>query len=258
MDTNLGAKEAPLTAALGAMDGIDVMPYGPAAFELWYRLLNCGFQIVPGGGTDVFTNWRGINRIPGSARQYVEVGSSFTWDNWLRRYKEGRVFVTNGPLLTITANGQPMGSVIKAPAGAPLRVRLVVEVHSQMPVETLEIIRNGQVIERKELLAGINQHRIETEVTIDKSAWFAARVAGLTARGLPNEPPRAHTGAVYVHLGNKPVLVPEDAQLMIRWLKALWAYLEERDNFGPNPNRAQARAVFDQGTAYYNKLLAGQ
>lgn len=258
MDTNLGAKEAPLTAALGAMDGIDVMPFGPAAFELWYRLLNCGFQIVPGAGTDVFTNWRGINRIPGSARQYVEVGQSFTWDNWVRRYKEGRVFVTNGPLLTITANGQPMGSVVKAAGGAPVRVRLVVEVHSQMPVETLEVIQNGQVIERRPLLTGVEQHRVEKEVAIDKSAWFAARVTGLTARGLPYEPPRAHTGAVYVHLDGRPVLVREDAELMVRWLGALWAYLEERDNFGPAPNRERARAVFDQGTAYYNKLLAAR
>ena len=63
-DTNLGAKETPLTAALGGMDAIDILPFGPPAYELWYRLLNSGFNIVPGAGTDVFTNWRGINRFP--------------------------------------------------------------------------------------------------------------------------------------------------------------------------------------------------
>lgn len=257
MDTNLGAKEAPLTAALGAMDGIDVMPYGPMAFEMWYRLLNCGFRIVPGAGTDVFTNWRGINRIPGSSRQYVEVGSNFTWDRWVQRYREGRVFVTNGPLMTITANGQGMGSVVNAPAGAPYRVRLVVEVESQSPVETLEIVQNGKVFATEQLMAGVSKHRIEKDVTVERSAWFAARVSGLAARGLPNEAPRAHTGAVFVQLGAKPVLVTQDAELMIRWLNALWGYLEERNNYGSAANRTAARAMFDQGIAHYKKLLAG-
>ena len=65
-DTNLGAKESPITAALGALNAIDVLPAGGSAYELWYRLLNSGFKISAGAGTDAFTNWRGINRIPGA------------------------------------------------------------------------------------------------------------------------------------------------------------------------------------------------
>src|SRR5439155_7561761 len=161
----LGAKEAPLTASLGAVDAIDILPYGPAAYELWYRLLNAGFRIVPGGGTDVFTNWRGINRIPGGSRQYVDVGSEFTWSRWIDRYREGRAFVTNGPLLTFTANGLPPGSILRES-----RVRLVAEVASRIPVDTLELIQNGVVI------ASGRGPRLEKEVALDQSAWFAARV----------------------------------------------------------------------------------
>ncbi|MBI1898631.1 MAG: CehA/McbA family metallohydrolase [Acidobacteria bacterium] len=256
MDTNLGAKEAPLTAALGAMDAIDILPFGPAAYELWYRLLNCGFRIVPGAGTDVFTNWRGINRIPGLSRQYVDVGSQFTWERWVRRYREGRVFVTNGPLLTFAANGHAAGSVVPAAEGSPYRVRLEAEVHSEFPVEKIELIQNGQVIDSRPVPAGAVSQHIEKEVSVDTSAWFAARVSGRPTRGLPFEAPRAHTGAVYVHVGGKPVLVREDAELMIRWLEALWSYLEERNNFGPAPNRTRARALFDQGLAHYRGLLA--
>ncbi|MEX2261095.1 MAG: CehA/McbA family metallohydrolase [Bryobacteraceae bacterium] len=67
-DTNLGAKESPITAALGALNSIDVLPAGGAAYDLWYKLLNNGFKVTAGAGTDAFTNWRGINRLPGSAR----------------------------------------------------------------------------------------------------------------------------------------------------------------------------------------------
>ena len=68
-DTNLGAKESVVTAALGALDTMDILPYGDPAYQLWYTLLNCGFRIAAGAGTDAFTNWRAINRPPGGSRQ---------------------------------------------------------------------------------------------------------------------------------------------------------------------------------------------
>jgi hypothetical protein len=254
MDTNLGAKEAPLTAAAGAMDGIDVLPFGPAAYELWYRLLNCGFRIAPGAGTDVFTNWRGINNIPGSARQYVQTGSTFTWDNWITNYRAGRVFVTNGPLLSFDVNGQGPGSVIPAPAGDGYRVKLAVEFNSRLPVNSVELIQNGKVIEQANLPAGTNTHRIEKEVTLHESAWFAARVAGPPVKG-NIQGARAHSGVVSVQLGGQPVVVREDVELMVRWLNSLWMYLEERNNFGPAGNRQKARAYFERALAVYKARL---
>ncbi|MBI4906956.1 MAG: CehA/McbA family metallohydrolase [Acidobacteria bacterium] len=246
MDSNLGAKEAPLTAALGAMDAIDILPYGPAAYELWYRLLNCGFRISPGGGTDVFTNWRGINNTPGGARQYVDVGGEFRWNKWVERYREGRAFVTNGPLVMFTANGQGPGSVLREN-----RVRLAAEVSSRVPVESLEIVQNGVVI------ATGSGPRLEKEVTVEKSAWFAVRVSGKPVRGLGTQPSRAHSGAVYVHVNGKPVVIKEDVELMIRWLGRLWGYLEERNNFGPGTNRENARKMFEQALTHYREKLRG-
>lgn len=246
MDSNLGAKEAPLTAALGAMDAIDILPWGPVAYELWYRLLNAGFRISPGGGTDVFTNWRGINSTPGGSRQYVETGGEFVWSKWVERYREGRAFVTNGPLLQFTANGQPPGSILREKT-----VRLVAEVSSRVPVDQVELIQNGVTI------ASGAPPRLEKEVTVDKSSWFAVRVSGPPTRGLGTQQSRAHSGAVYVHLNGQPVLVKEDLELMIRWLGRLWGYLEERNNFGPEANRIAARKMFDQAIAHYQQKLKG-
>jgi hypothetical protein len=249
-DTALGAKEAPVTAALGAMDAIDVLPFGEAAYELWYRLLNSGFKILPGAGTDVFTNWRGINNIPGGARQYVEVGSAMTWDRWLARYREGRVFVTNGPLLTFNINGQQPGSEIRIPPGQTWTGRLMAEVASREPVTVLEVVRNGSVIERRE-----NVSRIEMEVSVDRSSWFAVRTRGNPTRGIPGAVPRAHSNAIFLRAGDQPVLVREDVELMIRWIERLWNILEERNNLGPGDNRARARKMFDEALAHYRQKL---
>jgi Tol biopolymer transport system component len=254
-DTSLGAKEAPVTAALGGMDAIDILPYGDAAYEVWYRLLNCGFKILPGAGTDVFTNWRGINNIPGGSRQYVEVGSAMTWDRWLARYREGRVFVTNAPLVTISLNGQPPGSEICVPAGQSWSGRLTAEFTSAVPLGTVELVQNGKVIERREGDGSTRPLRIEKEVSVDRSSWFAARAVGAPARGITGGAPRAHSAAIYVRVGDSPVLVREDVELMIRWIGRLWGYLEDRNNFGPGDNRAKARRMFDQALAHYRSKL---
>lgn len=249
-DTMLGAKEAPLTAALGAMDAIDILPYGPRAYEMWYRFLNAGFRIAPGAGTDVFTNWRGINSVPGGARQYVEVGGPMEWGRWLDRYKEGRAFVTNAPLLSFQVNGKPAGSLIEIPKGQPYTAHLSVEVSSRVPVDLLELVQNGRVI------ASTSSTRLDKEVQVDRSSWIAARVSGPPARGVPYGIPRAHSAPVFIHIGSEKVLVREDVELMIRWLDRLWRYLEERNNFGSPANKLRARAMFDRGFAHYKAKLA--
>jgi hypothetical protein len=254
-DSNLGAKEMPVGTALGAVDAIDILPFGEAAYELWYRFLNCGFRITPGAGTDVFTNYRGVNSIPGGARQYVEVGSAMNWDRWIERLREGRDFVTTGPLLAFTVNGEPVGAVLKPPAGQPYRAKLVADVTSRVPFDTVELVQNGQVIARKEM-APTGSFRLEQEVMVEKSCWFAARVSGKPARGVVgNGVPRAHSGAIYVNAGGEPVLIREDVELMIRWCDRLWALLEARNNFGPGDNRERARKMIGQARQHYVEKL---
>jgi TolB protein len=254
-DTNLGAKEGPVGAALGAVDAIDILPFGEGSYELWYRFLNAGFKIAAGAGTDVFTNWRGINSIPGGARQYVEVGPGFTWDRWVARFREGRNFVTNGPLLTFTVNGEPIGAEIRAPSGVPFRARLVAEVSARSPLERVELLQNGEVIESRE--SSTPNLRVEKEVEVRGSSWFAARVRGAPARGIVGGGlvARAHSSPIYVVVGGAPVLVRRDVELMLRWVDRLEALLEERRNYGPGDNRDRALRMLAQAREHYQRKL---
>jgi hypothetical protein len=231
-----------------------VLPFGPNAYEMWYRFLNSGFRISPGAGTDVFTNWRGINNIPGGARQYVEVNGPMNWARWIERYREGRAFVTNAPLLRFDVNGNPMGSVIKAAQGQPYTARVTAEVTAKVPLTTLELIQNGRVVDTVSL-ANTMTGRIDKEVPIDRSSWLAVRATGPPAKGIPGGIPRAHSAPIYVHVGGEPVVIREDVELMIRWINRLWGYLEERDNMGTAANKTRARAMFDQGLAHYRAKL---
>jgi len=253
LDTWLGAKEIPVGAAFGAVDSLDLLPFGEPAYELWYRLLNCGFKISAGAGTDVFTNWRGINQIPGGARQYVEVGSAMNWDRWVARFREGRNFVTNGPLLSFSVNGEPLGAEIRVPEGQPYQARLTAEVSSRTPLRSVEFIQNGEVIESRQVPEGTRSFRLEKEVKVDASCWFAVRATGVPARGMGM--PRAHSGAIHVRVGGRPTLVRQDVELMIRWLDRLWLSLEERNNFGPGDNRQRARQMIAEARKHYEGKL---
>jgi hypothetical protein len=257
-DSNLSAREMPVSAALGAVDSIDILPFGESAYELWYRMLNSGFRLAPGAGTDVFTNWRGINQIPGGARAYVEIGPAMNWDRWIERYREGRNFVTNGPLLNFQVNGEPMGKEIRVPAGHPYQARLTVQVEARSPLERIELVQNGRVIASQELAGETRSGRLDKEVTVDTSCWFAARVVGRAARGIAGAGniPRAHSGAIYVTVGGAPTLIREDVQLMLRWIDRLWALLEERNNMGPPPNRERAREMILQARRHFETKLS--
>jgi hypothetical protein len=118
-----------------------------------------------------------------------------------------------------------------------------------MPMDRIELIHNGNVI------ASSSEPRISKEVTITSSSWFAARASGPPSIGVIG-PPQAHSGAVYVEFGGKPTLVKEDLELMVAMLERQWAYLEERNNFGPGNNRSRAQAMFDQGLRHYRDKLA--
>lgn len=256
-DTMLGAKEIPIGAALGAVDSIDILPFGVGAYELWYRLLNCGFRISGGAGTDVFTNWRGINNIPGGSRQYVEVGPAMNWERWVERFREGRNFVTNGPLIAFSVNGTGMGREINLPAEGAASVRLAIEVSSRVPFDAVEWVRNGEVIGRRQFEPRTGAFRVEEDVPVTGSCWLAARVSGKPARGVSGAggTPRAHSGVVWVKKRGAPVLVREDLELMLRWIDRLWLLLEERNNLGPEDNRKRARAMFDSARAVYREKL---
>ncbi len=253
-DTNLGAKEAVVTAGMGALDILDLLPYGESAYALWYGLLNCGVKISAGAGTDTFTNWRGINRIPGGSRQYVHVGGKMSWERWIERYDEGRSFATTGPLLELSVNGRQMGEQVDVADGQRFSGKLVAEVWSRTPLARMELIRNGKIIATREIDASARTFRLEHDVESDESCWYAVRVSGPPAPGLTG-PARAHSGPVYVSVGSRPTLVREDLETAIRWTDRFWANLVERDNFGPAPNQARAKAMVDEARAHYWEKL---
>ena len=71
--------------------------------EIYYHILNCGLRIPPSAGSasGVLNNPVGYNRM------YVQLDGALSYPGWWDGLRAGRVFVTNGPLRRVRADGQP-------------------------------------------------------------------------------------------------------------------------------------------------------
>jgi hypothetical protein len=109
--------------------------------EIYYHILNTGLRLPPSAGSasGVLPNPVGYNRV------YVHTGKELSYEKWWQGLCAGRSFVTNGPLLTVTVNGELAGHVFTVPAGTELELEIKAELTAREPVPVIEVIRNGRV-----------------------------------------------------------------------------------------------------------------
>jgi hypothetical protein len=98
--------------------------------------------------------------------------------------KAGRSFVTNGPMLTLTADGKGPGSVLTV--GAKPKVRVKATARSQFPLTKAELVHNGKVIATAKLAEDGLTAALDQEVALEQGAgWRSAPTAAA-----PPTPPR--------------------------------------------------------------------
>ena len=190
-------------AVLGTLDAIELVclwtdDLGTA--ELWYRILNLGIPLAANAGSDVMTNFYRTMAV-GSTRVFVQMEGATDWGTYLDRLREGRSFTSTGPYLDATfamAGGEPdwqgPGEVI-----APGEVRWRIDLRSPVAVDHVEIVVNGEVVERLPGLAGPGARVLEGTVRLPAGGWVAARAHG----GRPAWPvmaqyPFAHSSPTWI------------------------------------------------------------
>ncbi|MEZ5351408.1 MAG: CehA/McbA family metallohydrolase [Bryobacteraceae bacterium] len=227
------ARELPVDVALGEIDALDVMSNNPEEFamENWYRILNAGYRLGISAGTDSFTNVAD-HYTPGGHRVYAYTGGALRYDAWIDAFKRGRTFATNGPMLFLEVNGHKPGAEIRLPAGRhSLDVRL--RLQSAIPTGAAELIVNGVA------------RPAAAKLTLDRSAWIAARVQGPPHRLVLNDTAAfAHTSPIYVSIGDQPVRIREDIEFWIAWIDKLSQRVGARGRFSKPEQKAEVLALF--------------
>jgi TolB protein len=216
--------ELPVDVALGKVDYYEALGFVDdyeATAKVWYQVLNCGFRLPAGAGTDAMANFASLRGPVGMNRVFVRSGGPLEYRRWLAALKAGRSFATNGPLLGFTLDGKGLGDELTLPSGGRDLVARVT-LHSMVPIDRLEIVRNGEVV--AEIPLAGNRTAVSTSVTIHarESGWYLLRArAERPAYPVLDMYPYATTSPIYVTAGDQPIRSRKDAEYFIAWIDRL-------------------------------------
>jgi hypothetical protein len=177
---------------------------------IYYHVLNCGLRIPPAAGSG-----SGVNDSPiGTNRVYVYCGNEFSDEAWWAGLKAGRVFVTNGPLLRPTVEGQPPGHIFHLTEGQSLKLEIGLNLATAVPVEYLQIIKDGAVDAEVRLADWKNRKGRLPALHFDHSGWFLVRAVTRN----PKVYQFASSGPYYVEKSGRPRVSRKSAQFFLEWL----------------------------------------
>jgi len=141
---------------------------------LWHSILNLGIPMAASAGSDVMNNYYRTMAI-GATRVYVKPEGALSTASYLQALKQGRSFVSNGPMLEFAVAGLEPGQVVKVPGD---RVEWTLDVHSALPWEKVEIFVNGAVVQTLEGHPEAGSKTYRGSVEPPAGGWITARVTG--------------------------------------------------------------------------------
>ena len=216
-----------------------------ATQTVWYRILNCGFRIPAGSGTDIMANFASVRGPIGMNRVYVRLRGPLTRRGFYQGLKAGRTFVTNGPLLGFTLGGVSVGDKLTLSAGSR-RITARVTLRSMVPVERLEIIRNGEIAGSIPLTGDSTTVTATVPLMVDRSGWYLVRAWSHGARApVLDLHPMATTSPIYVTVGGQPVRSPEDAAYFLAWMDRLEQAARANSGYNTDQERDHILGLID-------------
>lgn len=226
------------------VEGLPIYPDTPEGMmqmntDTYYRLLNCGIKLAAGAGSAT-----GAKETPaGFNRAYVRTPTKDSLTGLLKAWKEGKNFVTNGPMLFFkTSDGYRPGDSLNISGSKNLR--LEVEVISDSPLGLVEFIVNGTVVKTFKIEKNAKTFKGNFVVPITESAWICARVTDsdmlLDDKALekykgprkklyqdPNRLRYAHTSPIYTYVDGKEIAVKKSIDEALKIIEAFRIFAKE-------------------------------
>jgi dipeptidyl aminopeptidase/acylaminoacyl peptidase len=252
--------ELPVDVALGKVDYYEAIGFVDdyeATARVWYQLLNCGFRLPAGAGTDAMANFASLRGPVGMNRVFAKVTGPLNHRRWLAALKAGRTFATNGPLLGFTLEGREPGSdLVLGNRTRELHAR--VNLTSNVPVDHLEIVRNGQVLMEIPLTGDRTRISTSVRLPVRGSGWYLVRARG----NGPSYPildvyPYATTSPIYVTVARQPIRSPKDASYFVAWISRLEAAALANKDWNTEEEKASTLASIRQARAEFEARGGG-
>ena len=185
----------------------------------------------------------------GSYRTYAHIpdDQEFNYDNWCAAVVAGRTFLSGGPMVQFSVDGQPIGSTVRI--SGPGTVEVHASVESIFPLHRLEIVQAGRVVASVQSDKGERKLEIREQLQVDRHTWLAARCGGsgyLAPEAFPGwgdgtelligdyfynnwrRGTYAHTSPIYVACKDDWWMFDVDtARLMLKLVEGGMAYIRE-------------------------------
>jgi len=230
----------PADVALRKVDYYEAVGFDDhrATNAVWYRLLNCGFRLPAGAGTDAMTNYASLRGPVGMNRLFLDTGGANTPQALRDALTRGRTFATNGALLGLEVDGKHPGDELAL--GVARRIEYHAALRSLAPVDHLELVWNGKVVASHRPGGDRTRGDFSGTVAVDGSGWLLLRAWNEHAHPLIMDIyPYATTSPVYVNVDGKPVRSSADAAYFVRWIDRVIATSDARSDY----NSAQEKTA---------------
>jgi len=243
----------PVDVALGKVDYVEIVSFADhrSTAAVWYRLLNLGYRLAAGAGTDAMTNYASLRGPVGLNRVFLRT-SDRTPQALKAALQQGHGFVTNGPLLGFKVDDVNPGETAKIKSGQR-RVRVDAAVRSIVPLSDIELVFNGRVIKRLRTDRQGQTADFEGDITIPTSGWMLLRASNRTPQTLVQDIyPYATTNPVWIESDVPAPVAIDDAHYFARWIDRVIESASARDDYNTEAERDQtlnylrdARTVFE-------------
>jgi hypothetical protein len=167
----------------------------------WYALLEAGFRVTATGNSD---SHKLTFHEPGVPRNLVAVPNddpaAFDERAFVAAVRQGKVVVSSGPFIVLTAGGKGVGETVRAG-----EVEIVVQVDAPpwVDVDRVELVRRGELMAAWSAPFPAGPHRFEAHLKkkLVTDDWIVAIARGtkpMTYLHRPNARPFAFTNPVWV------------------------------------------------------------
>jgi len=231
----------PADVALGKTDYVEVVGFSDhkSTAEVWYRLLNLGFALPAGAGTDAMANYASLRGPVGMNRVYLHTRGLKTADAVQEALKAGRTVASNGPQLALQIGDHDIGDTIALPPGKH-RLQYRAAMRSIAALQHLEVIYNGKVVAAHQLGKDRTHADVEGTISVSGSGWILLRTWNEGPDPLIYDLyPYATTSPIYVKVEGSPASSPDDAAYFVRWMDRVIDAAQARDDYNSDIERRQ-------------------
>jgi TolB protein len=130
----------------------------------------------------------------------------------------------------------------------------LVTLRSNVPVDHLEIVGNGEVLRDIPLAGDRTRADIQVRLPVRASGWFLLRARSDRAM----EPvldlyPYATTSPIYVTVGAEPVRSPDDAEYFLRWIARLDTAAGASRDWNTDSEREEALTLIGRARSEFER-----